>query len=289
MKNLGKRFWINLIVIVVVGVFSGYFVGNFYVNKHMGGMKADLLPTEENLRDNITDTIRKTKNKQVSQIGGTDCMVIAEYKLSQKDYVKRNTNGSVKAAGVTQKLVSTKALVNGEYYSEELSDGVVKLATKYYYTKDAASVSVYKGKIGAGLKGDYTSAEHYDQNIDDFNAANGVKPTYFINYIISSNTVVEEKYNGINKETGHHSFTLILNPSYAAKNYMYKVKQTSGSSEYPEFTDITVTFEIDDDFTLYKMTCKETYRVAIAVLGKVVTTGDIVDEFSYDNTFVIPR
>ena len=75
----------------------------------------------------------------------------------------------------------------------------------------------------------------------------------------------------------------------AAKNYMYKVKKTSGSSEYPSFEKISFDFEIGDDWTIYSMHCRETYKVAIKLLGRVTTTGDMTDTFSYDDNFVIPR
>jgi len=287
MKKFGKRFWINLVVIIVVGIFSGVFVGNFYVGRYMGGLKVDALPDETAIRDNISTVMRNTKNKSVAQISATNNYILAEYYLNQKSYVKRNTYGKVVAAGFNQNLVSTKALVGGEYYSEEVSKGVVKLATKYYYVKDSDTVRVYKGSVDDSLKTDYSKAKEEKMTIDDFNSKNGVKANYFLNYIVSSNTVLSEKYNG--KVGDRHSFSLKLETSYSVKNYMYKIKQTSNSSEFPVFESIDLTFEIGDDFTLYKVEYKEVYKVSIPVIGQVTTTGTLTDEFTYDNSFVIPR
>lgn len=301
-KGFGKRFWINLVVIIVVGIFSGYFVGNFYVNRYMGGVKADVLPSEEAIRDNVNTVLKKNKGKSPSQISATDNMILAEYYLNQRDYVKRSTYGDVKAAGVTQKLVSNKALVNGEYYSEEISQGMVNLATKYYHTKGSNTVSVYKGSVDKELNTNYDDVTPNNMSVDDFNAQNGVKATYFLNYIVSSNTVIAQNYVGKSKvgatvagregrkyDKELYVFTLTLDNSYSVKNYMYKIKQTSNSSEFPGFKSIELTFMIDDDFTLYEISYNEVYNVNIAVLGQVTTTGKIIDLFDYDNSFVIPR
>lgn len=286
-KKFGKRFWINLSVIIIVAIFSGYFVGTFYVNRYMGGVKADVLPDEETIRDDVNQVLKKNKGKSVSQISATDNYILAEYYMNQKDYVHRYTYGTVKAAGVNQKLVSNKALVNGEYFSEEVSQGVVNLATKYYHVKGSDSVEVYKGSVDKDLNTDYTGVSATTMTLNDFNSQNGVKATYFLNYIVSSNTVLSEKYNG--KVGDRHSFTITLDNSYSVKNYMYKVKQTSNSSEFPVFQSIELTFEMGDDFTLYKVDYKEVYKVVIKVLGPVTTTGILTDEFSYDDNYVIPR
>lgn len=286
-KSFGKRFWINLAVIVVVAIFSGYFVGNFYVNRYMGGVKADVLPDEETIRDDINQVLKKNKGKSVAEVSPTDNYILAEYYMSQKDYVHRHTYGTVKAAGVNQKLVSNKAIVNGEYFSEEVSQGVVNLATKYYHVKGSDQVTIYKGDVDSDLNTSYTDVTPSTMSLADFNAQNGVKATYFLNYIVSSNTVLSEKYNG--KVGDRHSFTLTLDTSYSVKNYMYKVKQTSNSSEFPVFQSIELNFEMGDDFTLYKVDYKEVYKVVIKVLGPVTTTGILTDEFSYDDNFVIPR
>lgn len=286
-KSFGKRFWINLAVIVIVAIFSGYFVGNFYVNRYMGGVKADILPDEETIRDNINQVLKKNKGKSVAEVSPTDNYILAEYYMSQKDYVHRHTYGTVDASIAKQKLVSHKVLVNGEYYSEEVSQGIVKLATKYYYVKGSNQVTLYKGDVDSNLNTDYSDVTPLTMSLDDFNAQNGVKATYFLNYIVSSNTVLSEKYNG--KVGDRHSFTLTLDTSYSVKNYMYKVKQTSNSSEFPSFKSIELNFEIGEDFTLYKVDYKESYNVVVKGLGAILTTGTLTDEFSYDDNFVIPR
>lgn len=139
--------------------------------------------------------------------------------------------------------------------------------------------------------------------LDDFNAQNGVKATYFLNYIVSSKTVLAQDYVGkskvgtsIDEKRGGRKydkelyvFTLILDNSYSVKNYMYKIKQTSNSSKFPEFKSIELRFMIDDDFTLYEVSYNEVYDVTIPMMGRVPTTGILIDLFDYDNSFVIPR
>lgn len=286
MAKTDKRFLINMIVIVVLGALSGLFMGNYYVKNFMGGVTADFLPTEAAIRDDVGAVVARCNGKNVTSLSATDNFIMAEYKLSTRDYVHKSTKGTVTAAGVSQKLVSDKAYVAGEYFGEEISSGVVKLATKYYWVKGVENVTTYEGSV-SGLSANYSGAAAQTKTLDAFNSEMGVKADQFINYIVSSKTVKNQKYNGLVK--GHHSFTIELDPVLAAKNYMYKVKKTSGSSEYPSFEKISFDFEIGDDWTIYSMHCRETYKVAIKLLGRVTTTGDMTDTFSYDDNFVIPR
>lgn len=295
-KKFGKRFWINLVVIIIVGIFSGYFAGTYYVSAYMGGIKTDILPSEEVIRDKVSDVLKATKGKSVSQISATNNMILGEYYMNQRDYVKRYTYGNVKAAGVTQKLVSTKVLVDGEYFSEEVSQGMVNLATKYYHIAGSDKVELYKGSVDKSLNTDYTGVTAQQLTCEQFNNEYGVKANYFLNYIVSSNTVLSEKYCGKSRKGATktydkdlHVFELTLDSNYSVKNYMYKVKGTSGSSEFPQFISIKLSFMIDDEFTIHEVSYDETYRVTIAVLGKITTNGKLTDEFTYDNSFVIPR
>ena len=286
MTKTNKRFLINMIVIVVLGALTGLFVGNYYIKNFMGGVTADFLPTEAAIRDDVSAVVSRCSGKSVTSLSATDNFIMAEYKLSTRDYVHRSTKGTVTAAGVSQKLVSDKAYVAGEYFGEEISSGVVKLATKYYWVKGAENVTTYEGSV-SGLSANYSGAAAQTKTLDAFNSEMGVKADQFINYIVSSKTVKSQKYNGM--VNGHHSFTIELDPVLAAKNYMYKVKKTSGSNEYPSFEKISFDFEIGDDWTIYSMHCREVYKVAIKLLGRVTTTGDMTDTFSYDDNFVIPR
>lgn len=286
MAKTDKRFLINMIVIVVLGALSGLFMGNYYVKNFMGGVTADFLPTEAAIRDDVGAVVARCNGKSVTALSATDNFIMAEYKLSTRDYVHKSTKGTVTAAGVSQKLVSDKAYVAGEYFGEEISSGVVKLATEYYWVKGAEKVTTYEGSV-SGLSANYSGAAAQTKTLDAYNSEMGVKADQFINYIVSSKTVKSQKYNGLVK--GHHSFTIELDPVLAAKNYMYKVKKTSGSNEYPSFEKISFDFEIGDDWTIYSMHCRETYKVAIKLLGRVTTTGDMTDTFSYDDNFVIPR
>lgn len=286
MAKTDKRFLINMIVIVVLGALSGLFMGNYYVKNFMGGVTADFLPTEAAIRDDVGAVVARCSGKSVTSLSATDNFIMAEYKLSTRDYVHKSTKGTVTAAGVSQKLVSDKAYVAGEYFGEEISSGVVKLATKYYWVKEAEKVTTYEGSV-SGLSANYSGAAAQTKTLDAYNSEMGVKADQFINYIVSSKTVKSQKYNGL--VNGHHSFTIELDPVLTAKNYMYKVKKTSGSNEYPSFEKISFDFEIGEDWTIYSMHCRETYKVAIKLLGRVTTTGDMTDTFSYDDNFVIPR
>lgn len=188
MAKTDKRFLINMIVIVVLGALSGLFMGNYYVKNFMGGVTADFLPTEAAIRDDVGAVVARCSGKSVTSLSATDNFIMAEYKLSTRDYVHKSTKGTVTAAGVSQKLVSDKAYVAGEYFGEEISSGVVKLATKYYWVKEAENVTTYEGSV-SGLSANYSGAAAQTKTLDAYNSEMGVKADQFINYIVSSKTV----------------------------------------------------------------------------------------------------
>lgn len=188
MAKTDKRFLINMIVIVVLGALSGLFMGNYYVKNFMGGVTADFLPTEAAIRDDVGAVVARCSGKSVTSLSATDNFIMAEYKLSTREYVHKSTKGTVTAVGKKQNLISNKAFVSGEYFGEEISSGVVNLATRYYWVKGAENVSMFDGKV-SGTSANYSGAAAQIQTIDTYNSEMGVKADQFINYIVSSKTV----------------------------------------------------------------------------------------------------
>lgn len=289
-KRVNYRLLINLVVIIIVGIFSGHFVGNYYIDNFTGGVLADVLPSEDSLRDDVSKVLRETSGKSVTQIGATQNFVLAEYYLQNYSSVKKLCTGTVTAMGVTQSLVATRIKMGDEYFGEEISCKTgaigVNYAQRFYYTAGVDSIPLYNGSNITPTSASWPASPSENHTMETFRAKMGIGPTYFQNYIISSKTVIDEQYLG--EADGGYKFQLKLHTQYSVKNYMYKVRATSGGDEFPMWEESTVTFVIDNDWKFVSIHYNESYKVKIPGLGRFKTVGNLTETFDYGGTYEIP-
>ena len=287
-RKLNKRFYINICIIVVFAVFSGYFVGNFYLSNFVSA-DIDVNVSESVVRDKMTDVFKRTANKSVSQISATDNFVLAEYYLNQRKSVRKTSTGKVTAQGITQDFYSQKILSENEFYYMKISSGLLSIATKMYWTVGSDTVNFYKGKNIKTTTATWSDTPSKTYTFDEYKEDFGIPAGGWLNYIVSSKTVITE---GVPKKlgNGNYQFELHLDKIYSTMNYKYEVKQTSGSSKNPRFKSSVITFEIDENWNFIQIDYKEKYEVAVKQLGGmfVETVGTITDTFEYDGDFIIP-
>lgn len=291
-KKFKGRILINIVAIVLLGVFSGYFVGTYYANNHLGGVTADLIPSEEELRDDVNLVINANKGKTIDQISATDNFVIAEDKIYQHQNVKKICTGTVTAAGVTQTLIATRIKNSDNYFGEEISCKTgsigVNYAQRFYYTEGVDEIPLFNGTDITSEGATWKPEADEVHTMESFRGIMGISPKYFQNYIVSSKTVISQNYLGKTEE-GNYRFSLVMNTTNSVKNYMYKIKVTSGGTEFPVFVNCVVTFEIDDNWNFVKIEYDEEYKVSIKVIGRVTTTAKLTETFEYDGEYPIPR
>lgn len=291
-KKIKTRVLINLVVVVLLGVFSGYVVGNYYKNNHLGGVTADVIPSEETLRDDINVVKRRTAGKTVSQISATDNFVIAEEKIYEYDNVKKLCTGTVTAAGFTQTLVATRIKDGNNYFGEEISCKTgsvgVNYAQRFYYTEGVDNIPLYNGSDITETSASWPASPSVNHTMESFRSTMGISPKHFQNYIVSSKTIVSEESLGKNAN-GNYVFKLHMDVSTSVKNYMYKIKATSGSAEFPSFVSAVVTFEIDDNWNFVRIDYDEEYKVSIKIIGRVTTTAKLTETFEYGGKYEIPQ
>ena len=295
-KNVKKKFkgrvLINVVAIILLGVFSGYFVGTYYANNHLGGVTADLIPTEAELRDDVNVVTLANAGKSIDQISATDNFVIAESKIYEHNTAKKLCTGTVTAAGVTQSLVATRIKDGDNYFGEEISCKTgsigVNYAQRFYYTDGVDEIPLYNGTDITSSGATWKDSPDVTHTMESFRGVMGISPTHFQNYIVSSKTVLSQNYLGKTEE-GNYKFSLVMNTANSVKNYMYKIKATSGGTEYPTFVSCVLTFEIDENWNFIRIDYDEEYKVAIKVIGRVTTTAKLTETFEYDGEYPIPR
>lgn len=286
-----KRYFINLAIIVIFASLTGFFAGNYYVKNYTGAVLA-VTETEEQVRGNdVSTTLKKAKGKTPANLSSVENFILAEYYLNQKDYIYKEVTGKVTAAGVTQGLHSFKALKDGYVMSEKVSSSkFVKVADRTLYKVGDESVNYYKG---SDISSDYTATWKTEPSklwtLDEYKEKYGCKPTAFIGYVIGTKSTLGSKSSTPKKlANGNYECTIVTDTYFSVMNYMYEIRTTSGSDNFPRMDSSTITFEITPNWDFVRIDYKESYSVSIAVLGYTKCSGVLTETFSYDGSWQNP-
>ena len=291
-NSKGKvRFIINIAIVVVLAVMSGFFAGNYYVKNYTGGVLA-VTETEEAVRGNdVTTTLKKAKGKTPADLSSVENFILAEHYLNKKDFIYKKIDGKITSAGVTQGLKSYKAKKDGYILSEKVSaSSFVKVADRLLYKLGDPTVKYYKG---SNITSDFTASWNNNPNnifsMEQYKERYGAKPESFISYVVGTNTIIAEGCEAPKKlANGNYECKIQLDTYYSGMNYMYEIRTTSGSSNFPKFEEIYLTFEITPNWDFVKIHYYEKYYVSIAVLGYTLCTSDLTDTFDYTTPWENP-
>lgn len=286
-----KRYFINLAIVVILASLTGFFAGNYYVKNYTGTVLA-VTESEEAVRGtDLKDAQKKSKGKTPAQMTSVENFILAENNLNNETYVYKETTGKIVAAGVSQGLKSFKALKDGYIMSEKVSASkYVKVADRTLYKVGDEEMFYYKG---SGIKSDYTASWKSEPTstwtIEQYRGKYGAKPQSCLGYVIGTHTVVEEECTKPKLlANGNYECTIKTDAYYSMMHYMYEIRTTSGSDNFPRFESSYLTFEITPDWKFVRIDYKESYSVSIAVLGYTKCSGTLTDKFSYDNSWENP-
>lgn len=258
-KQLRIRFWSITALIVVVAVFLGQFVGNWIVNSYLNiftfaGDESTLMETES--------TIKKWKNKSIDNMTPVEAFVVAQYNLENSENYLMVIDGEILATlGVTvsQSVYSYNYRIGDDYYNEYISkSSMVEVATGYKYNKKENVVHTFKG--GAVDKTTAVWKEYLDLTYDEYKEKCGIYVGQTIDYIVSRQTVNQDKCTALEKQAnGNYKFSLSLN-SYATVNYTKKMDFVAGTKA-GQFYDIVLNVEVDENLNFVTVNIVEEYTV----------------------------
>lgn len=286
-----KRYFVNLAIIVIFASLTGFFAGNYYVKNYTGTVLA-VTESEEEVRGNdVKNTLKKAKGKTPANLTSVENFILAENNLNQKDYIYKEVTGKITAAGVTQGLHSFKVKKDGYIMSEKVSSSkFVKVADRTLYQIGSDGVNYYKGSdITSSYTASWKNTPTKVWTLDDYRDKYGANPEAFIGYVIGTKTTLGAKSTAPKLlPNGNYECTIVTDTYYSVMNYMYEIRTTSGSSNFPRMESSTITFEITPDWEFVSISYKESYSVSIAVLGYTKCSGSLAETFSYDGAWQNP-
>ena len=275
-----KRFIVNIIVVVALAVFVGVQGGLFYLDTFVKSFAPPSV-AEETIRDDTLAIYSSSLGKSPDELSAINAAIVADYILTQSTCVQKTTTGKIVAMGVTQNMAAIKKRVGNRIYTEKLSTGLLSVGNAFYHTLDSNLFEFYKGTnvtiTGATWPSSPSYTWDYATYIDHFRS----KPEYFINYIISSQTVHSAK---MVKQGANFKVSLDLDAVYSVLNYVYEIRETSGSSKFPNFKSVHIDLVIDSAYRVLTIDIEEVYDVAVVQLGGgyVETHATLHEEFIYE-------
>ena len=268
---------IIMVFIIMVGAIGGFFAGSFYVSSKY---KVTYNFSEADYRDNTETVLGLTNGKNPSLVGGVNAFITAEYRLSQKEQYRVNSNGGLQPSiGSYQTIYAHREYSEGKTYLENISNGMMPIAEKLV-CKDDATVLSFNGKLTSSTTANWDSSPQKTYSIDDFNQANGVKIDTPVAYVVSSRTILVESTSGVLVEPNVYEYTLVLDPSTCVMNYVKQMMRTSGFADPPKFSNVKITFRVDSNFNFLSYKVEESYTVVyFGVPAHCV--GDLTLTFDY--------
>lgn len=177
---------------------------------------------------------------------------------------------------------------NGDNYFEESvsKSSMVSLANRMFQTGKESNVNFYSANKGTiGISDNSATAEYAADKGKTFTATE-YRDTYgktldemFI-YSISDQTILN---SNIEEIVGGYVITVQLDPNLSTNGYKHQMLNISGLDELPRFSDVTLTFTIDLDFRLQKLSIDENYTAKMMVNAK---THGIVDIYYFADHYI---
>lgn len=281
-KESKKAVFINILIIALVAILSGYFIGNWIISKDNTDGLYDI--DTNSLYDNVLTIREEANGKSPIELGATKCAVLAIDTTGKQEYVQVIGDGRVLSMGVTQNIKAKQIRKGNEVFFENVSISSFVKATNRFYLKNG-SITRIKGNVsGSNVVWNGSSTT---MTPDEYKSLMGASIYDYMSYIISSKTVVDSS-EVTTTEDGNYKFTLTLDKVNSVIEYVKNMKETGGLGDYPRFTEnVSIEIVMDPNYRILTFTSNEKYEVKKGVW--LAATGTLTNTFTYDENFAIPE
>lgn len=254
---------------IVFAIFGGIAVaGGFIVGDLLIGKFDTFDPTKYSASSYMESesNINDWKNKNISQLNATQIFVVAEHNILNNQHYTIKTQGwgddeekgYVSTMGVNQDLYGNRYRNGDDGYFDYFSMGFATVMKKTEFKFSEQKFYTYDGdKDGNWILSKPESGQDY-RTREEYKQMAGCYAENPIDYIVSTKTTLESSSNG--KVGDYYSYTIKLDPSTAVLNYVVKMKYMSGF-DYPKFSEIELTFEVDENMNFQNIYVSEKYKV----------------------------
>ena len=288
---------ISTLLVLLIAVVTGVSVGKIYVDSLE--VAPIVAASEEALRanDDVEALVARAKFSSVTSFTPVELYLIAEHNLNNSPEFYKIMTGTVYATlGITQPMKGERLKTNGKLIYNKLSPSTSSFAPAIcsrviydYATPDEVTV-IPTGTFAStspDLIGNFNSADADVYTLDEYRETFNTFPTTVLPYIITSITCADA--DNISEVTDNgddtYSFSISLSGSslaMAGLYYAYEIRFSSGMSDLPSWTSMTMEVTIDSSFNFVEISYNETYRMNAPAIGMTPVTDEFVDRFYFD-------
>lgn len=224
------------------------------------------------------------QGKTPASLSAIDNFALAEWNSLNSSSFSAIGNGVVSTMGVNQTVYSEKLFDGNAYTFASVCSGLITVTSLDYYQKGSNKASIYAGTVnnnGINWKLDN------EMPFGEYQDFVGTRITSVHPYIISNKTVLSASEITFDDMSGNYTFTLELDCVLSVIRYARQVKKTGGLGSYPEFSRVTQTITIDNNWNLVSIDIEESYS-AIAYGMKVGCSAHLLYDFTFDDNIVLP-
>ncbi len=292
---------LSTILALVMALVTGVSVGKIYVDNLDAGIVLDI--TEDALRE-TDETISSLLEKMNSgatpdDFSAVELYVIAEYNLNNSEIYYKEMTGVVTATlGITQQMRSVRLKGGNIYLYDKLSPSTSSLTPQIcsriiYNASDEDRVLVYStGTISTDsnskIVGTFSNDNLVEYTMEEYKEIFNTSPTTALPYIISSitcegATCTDVTANGDGTYSFSITFTDTTYLSFAALNYSYEIKYSSGMDDAPQWVSMSMNVVVDSNFNFVSISYEEVYKMNAPLIGWTAVTDNFVDVFYFGN------
>ena len=267
------------IIIALLGILSGYMIGSNISSKKFTVDKYANLNAEE-----LVDDISRInyQGKTPDQLPASIVFQIGAKKQLESDYYKCIGSGTIENnLGVNQTTYTYDEKIDNTVHIAFITfSSFVRVAQQATF-EIGGDINMQHGDTKDGLlenvvwkdKFDHYTWEGYHEKFGKYANVNS-------SYIVSTKTTTYEHFDG--KNGNLYTFSLKLDPILGTVTYAKQIASNLGAQPSAEkFSEISITFTVDENFTLISQDKVEAYSMPIFGMN-VSLVGRIHNETIYE-------
>ena len=285
-KILGITF--GVITPIALGAVAGIVISKFFVAKTVDYSDVDANSLYINM-DNVLTKYEACKADGTPYEEGLtsyELVNLAYYNYANMENSRSFTIGTANAAIVEQSIRGCSIREGNKFFEESLSKSNMVGVAARMYQKEDGSVDLHRGEVQNATTATWGN-EHYEYTNEEFIGDFGKTPSTPLIYIVSKKTVIKESDKVEKSSDGYH-ISMSLNTKKAVINYVKQMKSISNLADYPAFSSLDISFDIDNDLMIKEMHVNESYYALKEANLGADTSGDVTVYYEVNGGFKIP-
>lgn len=194
----------------------------------------------------------------------------------RQDYCWSIASGNANTI-VTQTIRNAQIKYGDEYFEEQLSySSIVDVANRTLQHGADGNIELYKGGCTTPEIPNYSGSASIPYTKPEYKKFLGKTLDEMFIYIISEKTVIESNRTMTGNDI---KIKFDLNPNLSTFYYKTQMKNISGLSNLPPFTEVKLEFTIDQNLNLKRMDVDETYTATKEGIPVPAKTQNIISNY----------